>query len=242
MSDQATTSRARTTMSAADRREALIDCAQALFFEKGYEPTTINDIIARAGVSKGGFYHHFAAKEELLEAVVKRLLNAAIAESATVLDEPGVDALTRLNRFFERSVQWKMKTVPKLRELTLALMRPENYLLFQHLLTAVAAAMEPLIVRVLREGAEEGVIDPPDPQIVAELFMALSDARRSILRMAIQQAEAGDIDTAAEMMESRMRAESAIVERLLGVKPGSFVWIKPGRSALMLRAMFSDLS
>ena len=46
------------------RRAELIDCAQRLFLAKGYERTTINDVIAATGLSKGAFYHHFRAKEE----------------------------------------------------------------------------------------------------------------------------------------------------------------------------------
>ena len=54
------------------RRAELIDCAQRLFLTRGYERTTINDVIAATGLSKGAFYHHFRAKEDLLEAIAAR--------------------------------------------------------------------------------------------------------------------------------------------------------------------------
>lgn len=41
---------------------AAVDC----FYEKGYEATGVQEIVSRARVSKGSFYHHFAAKEDLL--------------------------------------------------------------------------------------------------------------------------------------------------------------------------------
>ena len=44
------------------RTAELLDCAQRLFFERGYDNTTVNDIIAEAGLSKGAFYHYFASK------------------------------------------------------------------------------------------------------------------------------------------------------------------------------------
>ena len=46
-----------------------MDAAWDLFYKKGYENTTINDIIRQAGTSKGGFYYYFRAKDELLNSL-----------------------------------------------------------------------------------------------------------------------------------------------------------------------------
>jgi AcrR family transcriptional regulator len=50
-------------------RQVIMDAAWELFYEKGYESTTVNDIIQRAGTSKGGFYYYFKAKDELLNSL-----------------------------------------------------------------------------------------------------------------------------------------------------------------------------
>lgn len=47
-------------------KEKIIDAAWELFQEVGYENATVNDIIERSGTSRGAFYHHFRAKEDLL--------------------------------------------------------------------------------------------------------------------------------------------------------------------------------
>lgn len=47
-------------------KERIIDAAWELFREKGYEDTTLQDIIDKSGTSRGAFYHHFRAKEDLL--------------------------------------------------------------------------------------------------------------------------------------------------------------------------------
>ncbi len=57
------------------RQEELMDAALALFIAKGVAGTSIDEIVAAAGVSKGGFYHHFAAKEALLMALKERYIN-----------------------------------------------------------------------------------------------------------------------------------------------------------------------
>ena len=51
-------------------RRQILDAAASLFARKGYLGTSINDLMAAAGVTKGGFYFHFPAKEDLALAVV----------------------------------------------------------------------------------------------------------------------------------------------------------------------------
>ena len=54
------------------RRSELLDLARAVFLEKGFEAATVNDILAAAALSKGGFYHHFKSKDEVLNALRAR--------------------------------------------------------------------------------------------------------------------------------------------------------------------------
>ncbi|TIU12412.1 MAG: helix-turn-helix transcriptional regulator, partial [Mesorhizobium sp.] len=70
------------------RSAELLDCAQRLFFAHGYDNTTVNDIIREAGLSKGAFYHYFASKEALLEALAARLARDSFTELKPVLDDP----------------------------------------------------------------------------------------------------------------------------------------------------------
>lgn len=50
----------------------LLDAAEALFTEQGYSATSIEDIVRRAGVTRGALYHHFDSKATLFEAVFER--------------------------------------------------------------------------------------------------------------------------------------------------------------------------
>lgn len=53
-------------------QERIVDASIKLFIEKGYEQTTIQDILDALNLSKGGLYHHFKSKEEILEAVKQK--------------------------------------------------------------------------------------------------------------------------------------------------------------------------
>ena len=60
-------------------REQLIEVATGLFAERGYEETSIEAVLAAAGVSRGALYHHFAGKDALFEAVLESVENGVNA-------------------------------------------------------------------------------------------------------------------------------------------------------------------
>lgn len=56
--------------------EKILEVSQRLFLEKGYENTTIQDIVDElGGLTKGAVYHHFKSKEEIMDAVGDRMFN-----------------------------------------------------------------------------------------------------------------------------------------------------------------------
>ncbi len=76
---------------------ALIDAARSLFAERGYAGAGREEIVARAGVTRGAMYHHFASKEDLFRAVfetVERDLCDAVAVAAFAATDP-VEQLRR---------------------------------------------------------------------------------------------------------------------------------------------------
>lgn len=58
-------------------REKILDVSFQLFAKKGYEKTSIQDIVNALGMSKGAIYHHFSSKEEILESIAQRKIGRA---------------------------------------------------------------------------------------------------------------------------------------------------------------------
>src|SRR5580658_5851521 len=54
-------------------RSDLLGAARELFGERGYGATSVEEIVARAGVTKGALYHHFSDKESLFKAVFEQV-------------------------------------------------------------------------------------------------------------------------------------------------------------------------
>lgn len=216
------------------RRNELIDCAQALFLTKGYDNTTVADIIVRAGVSKGGFYHHFLSKEDLLDALIARMTRQAIAEAEDVLSDTKLDALTKLNGFLNRSQQWKLQSAPALKAIVVVLVKPESALLYQRMIRSAVTAVAPVLSRIVEDGIREGVFDVPDVQLVAELMLTMSFARREFMAEVFQLVEAGRKDEAVAMLGSRILREEALFDRLLGLPHGSIHFADARITAEML--------
>lgn len=59
-------------MPAASTRELIVEKADSLFYEGGFEATSFADIAATVGISRGNFYHHFKTKDAILDAVITR--------------------------------------------------------------------------------------------------------------------------------------------------------------------------
>lgn len=79
-------------------RQRIIDSAWELFYEKGYEETTIMDIVQKSGVAKGSFYYHFKGKDTLLNTLAS-LLDSYYEELAEEMPEDmnAYDKLLYLN-------------------------------------------------------------------------------------------------------------------------------------------------
>lgn len=63
-------------MSSNTTREHIVERADQLFYEHGYEHTSFADIAAAVQISRGNFYYHFKSKDEILDAVIKRRLGS----------------------------------------------------------------------------------------------------------------------------------------------------------------------
>ncbi|MBE5809495.1 MAG: TetR/AcrR family transcriptional regulator [Clostridiales bacterium] len=72
-----------------EKRQELLNAAEKLFCQQGYEKTSVQDILGVTGLSKGGFYHHFSGKDEVLAALCSRHAERAAAYTTEALNQAG---------------------------------------------------------------------------------------------------------------------------------------------------------
>jgi TetR/AcrR family transcriptional regulator, cholesterol catabolism regulator len=137
----------------AQTKKRLIAAATRLFAEKPYDDTSIGEIAAAAGVTKGAFYHHYDGKDAVLLALQHQILDSAIDESARVaaLRLSPADELRSLIRLHLESVTEHKDvlslTMPERRSMT-----PENWAVIR----AKRDRIEAFVVDAVRRGQEVG--------------------------------------------------------------------------------------
>ena len=67
------------------RKQELIRIAYRMFVAKGYEHTSVDEIIEEAGIAKGTYYYYFKSKEQMLEEVIDMMLQAEEEKAKAVL-------------------------------------------------------------------------------------------------------------------------------------------------------------
>lgn len=88
-----------------ESRQRLLDAAEELFLEKGFDPTTVVEIGKRAGISHGSIPWHFGNKSGLLFAVVKRLLETSSSNEPLPAGQEGFNRLWREQTYFDNSAK-----------------------------------------------------------------------------------------------------------------------------------------
>lgn len=85
-------------------RQVLVDCAQELFGTRGFTETSLDDIVARAGLTKGAVYHHFDGKRALFSAVFDQVVDRSTERITTAVeayDDPRVRTAVGLRTFLQ---------------------------------------------------------------------------------------------------------------------------------------------
>ncbi len=218
------------------RRGELLDCAQELFLARGYDNTTVNDVIEKAGVSKGAFYHYFTSKEAMLEALAERLARQTIERLGDILEAPSLDALSRLNAFLARSRQLRREAAPMIRPVFAAIFRPENIVLYHHISAVSMALMTPILARIIAQGVEEGTFRTPDPVGTAEMVLQLGAAAYGVIARAVQATSEHEIEEAADTLENLLQLHGVAIDRILCLPEGSVRLIDPGFVRAMMMA------
>ena len=133
------------------RKQDLIRIAYRMFITKGYEHTSVDEIIAEAGIAKGTYYYYFESKEQMLEDVIGMMLQAE-AEKA--------EAVLRSDLSVPEKIVGIIASVhPAQEEQTIedALHQPENVLMHNKARERMFDLIVPILSRAAEEGVEKGL-------------------------------------------------------------------------------------
>ena len=196
-----------------ERRAEIIDTADRLFREHGYDTCSVEMIIREIGVAKGTFYYYFKSKPEILQAIVDKTLDQIVEMAQGVADDPSLSALQKMEALLGNS-HIGNDDGPEVAEM---LHLPENRALHELTNIQTILRLSPILAGIVEQGIAEGAFDVERPlETIQFLFTGaqfLTDGGMFGF-------------TEAELRQRRLVMQS-VIEKALGAKSGSFHFMNP---------------
>ena len=201
------------------RKAAIIETAESLFFSKGYENTSIQDVLDALSLSKGGFYHHFESKLSLLDAISeKRVENYANQCKGTIAigKLTGIDklscALSYCSYLKDKSYDF------------IAIMLKVGYMdgavmLRDHMKLAAIELFKPIVNEAIDEGAAANIFYTKYNEELSGILLSLANSLTDEISM-ISVTET-DIHERSTKISYKVKAYQYAVETLLNAPHGS---------------------
>lgn len=134
------------------RKQELLKIAYRLIISKGYEETSIDEIIAEAQIAKGTFYYHFKSKEEMLEEMINMMITEQTQRAKQILSAP--------LPIPQKAVAIITTFRPNRDEATIqnALNRKDNIVMHEKINRRIIDEAVPILSQVVAEGIEQGIL------------------------------------------------------------------------------------
>lgn len=150
-----------------ERKNEIIDAAEELFAERGYDSTSVDDIANKVGVSHGLFYHYFDSKASVVDAIVMRLADEIGENIRMIVETPGLTALEKFRRMMLESLESK-----KSKKYLIKLFQgEEKTLLLSKYMDATISEMSIQIAKIVEQGVDEGVFRTPYPGKAVDFWL-----------------------------------------------------------------------
>lgn len=151
----------------------ILEAAFRLFMEKGYEHTSIQDIIDHlGGLSKGAIYHHFKSKEDILVAVTDKMTEESNQMLAEIRDRTDLSGKEKLRTIFKESISRPVQNDI----FTVAPDLGNNpRLLYSIFRETVDEAAPHYILPIIKQGIADGSIQTDYPSELAELIILVAN-------------------------------------------------------------------
>ncbi len=186
------------------RKQELLKIAYDLFLSEGYENTSVDTIIEKAGIAKGTYYYYFESKEAMLEEVCMMMIDGETENAMQIVnaDIPIPQKIIGIISSFRP--EQKEKTI------TDTLNSSENILMHNKVNKRIIEVVAPILTKVAEQGIEEGVLSCDNVYERVRMLLIVSNTLFDDYKVTER-----DVDVFIDM-----------IEKLLGAKPGTMDIIK----------------
>ena len=186
------------------RRNEILDVAETLFNEQGYDGTSTNDILQKVGIARGTLYYHFDSKEAIMDGIIDRYSNKVIEEAQAVAGQKEVPVIERLLlAITSLNVSGAVSE-----ELMTHIHQPQNALMHQKVQKVLFKEITPIFTIIIQDGIAEKIFHTDYPFETVEMLLVYAS---TIF-------DDGTIELTKEEQSQRMVAFAYNTERLLGTE------------------------
>lgn len=182
------------------RKQDLLNIAYRMFIEKGYENTSVDDIIAEAGIAKGTYYYYFESKEATLEAVIEMMIEKAENIAKTALTNP-VPIPQKL-----ASVVYAFRPNKDEIVITDVLERKENIVMHDKIGKKIVEVAVPILSDIVREGIAQGIFACTNVEERVKMLLIMSQNMFDYGAYSNK-----DIEVYVDMLEKSLGAKEGIM-------------------------------
>ncbi|MFJ7406694.1 MULTISPECIES: TetR/AcrR family transcriptional regulator [unclassified Lysinibacillus] len=192
---------------AEERRNEILDVADELFGQKGFDSTSTNEILEKVGIARGTLYYHFKSKEDIMDALIERYTMQILESAKKIAADKNISV-------YERIIGVVMAlniSDGNGKEVIEHMHKPQNALMHQKIQKVIVNEVPPVLTGIIREGIEQGLFNTPYPYECMEMIVAYTNTVFDDAMVNLTNAA----------FVGRIQALIFNVERLLGVESGS---------------------
>jgi AcrR family transcriptional regulator len=193
------------------RLNEILDAAELLFTQKGYEQATVNDILDKVEIGKGTFYHYFKSKEDVMAGVIRRIADGLTEKARVIATDNTLGAHEKMKLVLSAVSLSGNPGEAVLDELH----RPANAQMHQMSIVEAVRGIAPVMAELVKQGVSEGVYHTPYPLETMEFLLA---SNQFFLDDAVFRWK-------PEELATRVRVCVRIIELSLGAAEGSFSFL-----------------
>ncbi|MGA3602056.1 TetR/AcrR family transcriptional regulator [Lysinibacillus agricola] len=196
---------------AQERRNEILDAADELFGQKGFDGTSTNDILEKVGIARGTLYYHFKSKEDIMDALIERYNVQILGVAKAIASDKSIP----VNERIVRVVMALNISDGNGKEIIDHIHKPQNALMHRKIQKVIMNGLPPILTEIIREGIEQGLFSTPYPYECMEMVVAYTNT----------VFDDDLVEMSNEERASRIPAFVFNVERLLGVEGGSLMYM-----------------
>ncbi|MDG5816312.1 TetR/AcrR family transcriptional regulator [Chitinispirillales bacterium ANBcel5] len=212
------------------RKQDFLNTALELFNTRGYEKTTVNDIIKAMGVSKGAFYHYFQSKEDVIEQISENYADHVLRVLGQIAHRTDLNAVEKLNVMIATIQGHKTGTKEQRSKIKKVFKEDDNLKLERKILTKLRAKMLIITKTFITEGIENKLFRSCDAHELSEfLIFALNSLDTSAEELVNTEMVKNppDLKELRGRLVKKLDYYEEIINEVLKLSPGTVVIKEP---------------